>query len=54
MLATIGDGYVLLDGQKASPRAIRGQLAASDVSSIANTQEGTWLSKMTPITQRGG
>jgi hypothetical protein len=40
LLATIGDGYVVLDGPKATPRSIPGQLAAAYVSGIANTSEG--------------
>ena len=40
-LATIGDGYVVLDGQKVTPRSIPGQLGASNICEIANTSEGT-------------
>jgi hypothetical protein len=40
LLATVGDGYVVLDGQKTISRAIPGQLSASYVSVIANTSEG--------------
>jgi hypothetical protein len=41
LLATIGDGYVLLDGQKAIPRSIPGQLGGySQFYKITNTSEG--------------
>ena len=40
LLATIGDGYVVMDGPKATSHAIRGQLAAAFVSVIVNTSEG--------------
>jgi hypothetical protein len=41
VLATIGDGYIVLDGPKATPRSIPGQVAAAYVSGIANASEGT-------------
>ena len=44
MLATIGDGYVVMDGQKTTSHAIPGQLAAAYVSVIVNTSEGTLYS----------
>ena len=42
LLATIGDGYVLLDGQKATPRSIPAQFGANaQIYKIVNTSEGT-------------
>jgi hypothetical protein len=41
LLATIGDGYVVLDAQKMTPHSIPGQLATSNIDNIANTSEGT-------------
>jgi hypothetical protein len=40
LLATVGNGYVALDGSRSIPHGIPGQLAASDVADIANTSEG--------------
>ncbi|MHC5540423.1 hypothetical protein ACYOEI_19555, partial [Singulisphaera rosea] len=41
VLATVADGYVLLDGTKATPRGLFGQLGASSVDGVENTTEGT-------------
>jgi hypothetical protein len=42
LLATIGDGNVFLDGPKATPRSIPGQLGAdAQIYRITNTSEGT-------------
>jgi hypothetical protein len=43
VLATVGDGYVLLEGTKAIPRGLPGQIGASNVSGIMNTSEGTFF-----------
>jgi hypothetical protein len=40
LLATVGNGYVALDGSRSIPHGIPGQLAASDVSELAKTSEG--------------
>ena len=45
VLATVGDGYVLLDGAKSSPRGVPGQLGASGVDRIQNSSEGTLFSE---------
>jgi hypothetical protein len=44
LLATVGNGFVGLDGSRSIPHEIRGQLAASYVSEITNTSEGTLFS----------
>jgi hypothetical protein len=41
LLATIGDGYIALDGPRAMAHAIPGQLAISRASAIESTPEGT-------------
>ena len=43
MLATIGDGYVTLDGAKATPHSLPGQLEAAFVDEVRNTSEGTFF-----------
>ncbi|AGA27923.1 hypothetical protein [Singulisphaera acidiphila] len=43
VLATVGDGYVLLEGTKVIPRGLPGQIGASNVSKIMNTSEGTFF-----------
>jgi hypothetical protein len=47
LFATVGDGYVSLDGSKAGGKAtshgIKGQLGASRVSEIKNTSEGVFF-----------
>ncbi len=43
VLATVGDGYVLLDGAKTTPRALPGQLGAAGVDRVENTSEGTFF-----------
>lgn len=43
VLATVADGYVFLDGTKATSRGLPGQLGASGVYRVANTEEGTLL-----------
>ena len=41
LLGTIGDGYVVFDGKKATAHSIRGQLGAHDVFfKMVNTSEG--------------
>jgi hypothetical protein len=45
VLATVGDGYVLLQGTKATSHALPGQLGASAVHEIKNTSEGTFFSE---------
>ncbi len=41
VLATVGDGYVLLEGTKATTHSLPGQLGASSVYGVENTSEGT-------------
>ena len=41
VLATVGDGYVLLDGAKATAHALPGQLGAAGIDTVRNTAEGT-------------
>jgi hypothetical protein len=41
VLATVGDGYVLLEGTKATSHSLPGQLGASSVYGVENTSEGT-------------
>lgn len=41
VLATIGDGYLALEAEKVTPRALPGQLGAADVVRIENSSEGT-------------
>ena len=41
VLATVADGYVLLDGKKATSHGLPGQLGASSVSGLVNSSEGT-------------
>ena len=43
LFATVGDGYVSLDGAKAAAHSIPGQLGASGVHEIKNTSEGNFL-----------
>jgi hypothetical protein len=43
LLATIGDGYVRLDGEKATPLGLPGQLGSSSVDRVENTSEGTYF-----------
>jgi len=45
VLATVGDGYVLLDGSKATSHSLPGQLGASGVYGVQNTSEGTLFSE---------
>jgi hypothetical protein len=40
VLATVGDGYVLLEGAKATSHSLPGQLGASSVDGIENSSEG--------------
>lgn len=42
-LATIADGYVLLDGAKVIPHRLAGQLGASQVHRVLNTSEGNLI-----------
>jgi hypothetical protein len=41
VIATIGDGYVLMDGAKVTAHGLPGQLGASGVSRVMNSSEGT-------------
>ena len=41
VLATVGDGYVLLNGAKATSHALPGQLGAAGIDTVLNTAEGT-------------
>ncbi len=41
VVATVGDGYVLLEGLRTTTAALLGQLQASSVARIMNTSEGT-------------
>jgi hypothetical protein len=43
LFATVGDGYVSLDGAKATAHGIPGQLGASSVDEIKNTSAGTFF-----------
>jgi hypothetical protein len=43
LLATIGDGYVSLEGGKTTPHGLPGQLGASGITAVKNTSEGTFF-----------
>lgn len=43
LLATVGDGYVLLEGGKAAPRRVPGQLGVPAIDEMKNTSEGTFF-----------
>lgn len=43
LLATVADGYVLLEGGKATPHGLPGQLGAAGVYGMENTAEGTFF-----------
>jgi hypothetical protein len=43
VLATVGDGYVLLEGTKPTAHSLPGQLGASSVYAVENTSEGTFF-----------
>jgi hypothetical protein len=43
LFATIGDGYVSLEGPKATARGMPGQLGSSDIVEIKNTSEGSFF-----------
>jgi hypothetical protein len=45
VLATVGDGYVLLEGAKAISHSLPGQLGASSVDGIENSSEGLLCSQ---------
>ncbi len=43
LFGTVGDGYVSLEGAKATAHSIAGQLGASRIDDIKNTSEGTFF-----------
>jgi hypothetical protein len=45
ILATVADGYVLLEGTKSTSHSLPGQLGASGVYDVENTAEGTLFSE---------
>jgi hypothetical protein len=45
VLATVADGYLLLDGPKVTSRTLPGQLGAEDVDRVQNSSEGTLFSE---------